>query len=78
MPDEEGAIFPQLYRNLRAMNRLDTSAALRQAQLKVIGTGGRFSRPSYWAAYFAVTNKGTLPLAPGSAAAAHQVQGEGI
>jgi CHAT domain-containing protein/tetratricopeptide (TPR) repeat protein len=62
-PDDEGALFAELYRNLRDLGRLDAAQALRQAQLTMIRSGGRFGRPSYWGAYFVVANrgKGVLP-----------------
>jgi len=56
-PDDQGQLFGELYRNLRALGRLDTGAALREAQLKMIQAGGRFARPSYWGTYFAISNR---------------------
>jgi tetratricopeptide (TPR) repeat protein len=62
-PDDDGALFAELYRNLRIPGRFDAGRALRQAQLSMIRAGGRFSRPAYWGAYFVVANrgKGVLP-----------------
>jgi CHAT domain-containing protein len=57
-PDDDGALFAELYRNLRALGRLDAARALREAQLSMIRSGGRFGRPSYWGAYFIVANRG--------------------
>ena len=58
-PDNDGALFGEFYRQLQAMGRLDAGEALRQAQLRTIQAGGRFSHPSYWGTYFVVTNQGT-------------------
>jgi CHAT domain len=62
-PDDDGALFADLYRHLRVLDRLDAARALRQAQLSMLRSGGRFGRPSYWGAYFVVGNrgKGVLP-----------------
>jgi CHAT domain-containing protein/Tfp pilus assembly protein PilF len=56
--DDDGALFGELYRNLRAIGSLDAGQALREAQLKMIRSGGRLGRPSYWGTYFAVANQG--------------------
>jgi CHAT domain-containing protein len=57
-PDDDGALFAELYRNLRNLGRLDAGQALRQAQLTMIRSGGRLSRPAYWGAYFVIANRG--------------------
>jgi CHAT domain-containing protein len=65
-PDDEGALFGELYRDLRALGRLDAAQALHEAQLKMIERGGRFARPSYWGTYFAVANRGIALIPPDS------------
>ena len=62
-PDDDGALFAELYGNLRVLGRLDAGRALRQAQLNMVRSGGRLARPAYWGAYFVVANhgKGVLP-----------------
>jgi tetratricopeptide (TPR) repeat protein len=62
-PDNDGALFGELYRNLRDLGRLDAGRALRDAQLTMIRSGGPLGHPSYWGAYFVVANrgKGVLP-----------------
>ncbi|PWU03315.1 MAG: hypothetical protein C5B51_19220 [Terriglobia bacterium] len=61
--DDDGTLFSVLYRSLRSGGRLDAARALREAQLTMIRSNGRLSRPEYWGAYFAVGNQGkaTLP-----------------
>jgi len=61
--DDDGALFSVLYGSLRSTIRLDAPRALREAQLAMIRSGGRLSRPAYWGAYFVVGNqrKGKLP-----------------
>jgi CHAT domain-containing protein/tetratricopeptide (TPR) repeat protein len=53
-PDESGAIFGALYRNLSAGRRAHPADALRAAQLEMIRSGGWRAQPSYWGAYFVV------------------------
>jgi CHAT domain-containing protein len=53
-PDEDGALFHALYRNLAGAEVFEPAAALRAAQLAMIREGGWRSRPSYWGAYFVV------------------------
>jgi CHAT domain-containing protein len=56
-PDENGALFSALYRNLRAQPRADPAQALRAAQLDMIHSAGWRARPRYWGAYFMVGNQ---------------------
>jgi CHAT domain-containing protein len=56
-PDDEGALFGEFYRYLRVTRQLDAGAALQAAQMAMIDSGGRLSRPSYWGAYFAVASR---------------------
>jgi CHAT domain-containing protein len=58
MPDDEGALFAELYRNLRVLGHVDVARALRQAQLSMLRSGGRFGSPAYWGAYFVLSNRG--------------------
>jgi tetratricopeptide (TPR) repeat protein len=53
-PDESGALFGALYRNLSGERRGSPAAALRAAQLEMIRSGGWRAKPSYWGAYFVV------------------------
>jgi CHAT domain-containing protein len=53
-PDESGALFGALYRNLSGERRSSPAAALRAAQLEMIRSEGWRARPSYWGAYFVV------------------------
>jgi CHAT domain-containing protein len=53
-PDESGALFGALYRNLSGKRRGSPAAALRAAQLEMIRSGGWRAKPSYWGAYFVV------------------------
>jgi CHAT domain-containing protein len=53
-PDESGALFGALYRNLSGERRSSAAAALRTAQLEMIRSGGWRAKPSYWGAYFVV------------------------
>jgi CHAT domain-containing protein len=53
-PDESGALFGALYRNLSAARDGTSAVALRTAQLEMIRSGDWRSRPSFWAAYFIV------------------------
>jgi CHAT domain-containing protein len=53
-PDESGALFGALYRNLSGERRGSPAAALRAAQLEMIRSGGWRARPSHWGAYFVV------------------------
>jgi tetratricopeptide (TPR) repeat protein len=56
-PDESGALFGALYRNLSGERGSSPAAALRAAQLEMIRSGGWRARPSYWGAYFVVGNQ---------------------
>jgi CHAT domain-containing protein len=53
-PDESGALFSALYRDLSGERSGSPAAALRAAQLEMIRSGGWRARPSYWGAYFVV------------------------
>ena len=53
-PDETGALFGALYRNLSASRDAAPAPALRAAQLEMLRSGGWRARPSYWGAYFMV------------------------
>jgi CHAT domain-containing protein len=53
-PDESGALFAALYRNLSGERGGSPAAALRAAQLEMIRSGGWRARPAYWGAYFVV------------------------
>jgi tetratricopeptide (TPR) repeat protein len=53
-PDESGALFGALYRNLSGERPSSPAAALRAAQLEMIRSGGWRAKPSYWGAYFVV------------------------
>jgi hypothetical protein len=53
-PDESGALFGALYRNLSGERGNSPAAALRAAQLEMIRSRGWRARPSYWGAYFVV------------------------
>ena len=53
-PDESGALFGALYRNLSAQRGGSPAAALRAAQLEMIRSGDWRALPSYWGAYFVV------------------------
>jgi hypothetical protein len=63
-PDDDGALFGVFYRNLRGSERLDAARALRVAQLTMFKSGGRFSSPAYWGAYFAIANRGKGGITP--------------
>ena len=53
-PDESGALFGALYRNLSGDGGDSAASALRAAQLEMISSGGWRAKPSYWGAYFVV------------------------
>jgi tetratricopeptide (TPR) repeat protein len=53
-PDESGALFGALYRNLSEGRGGSPAAALRAAQLEMIRSGGWRAKPSYWGAYFVI------------------------
>ena len=53
-PDESGALFGALYRNLSGQRRSSPATALHAAQLEMIRSGGWRARSSYWGAYFVV------------------------
>jgi CHAT domain-containing protein len=61
-PDDEGVLFGEFYRYLRVTRQLDAGAALEAAQVAMIDSGGRLSRPSYWGAYFAVASRGAAVI----------------
>ncbi|HTS61508.1 MAG TPA: CHAT domain-containing protein [Candidatus Acidoferrales bacterium] len=52
--DDNGALFASLYRNLSSRTGMGAAAALRQAQLEMIGSRSWRSNPGYWGAYFAM------------------------
>ena len=51
-PDEDGATFSLLYRNLSRQPQADPASALREAQLQLLRSGDYRSRPRFWGAYF--------------------------
>lgn len=53
IPDESGALFASLYRNLAAPGA-DPAQALRYAQMEMLRSEGWQSQPRYWGAYFAI------------------------
>jgi CHAT domain-containing protein len=55
--DSDGPIFPDFYRSLgdRPYSQRSAAQALRLAQINMIRGGGWTSRPSYWAAYVAIS-----------------------
>jgi CHAT domain-containing protein len=53
VPDESGALFAALYRNLSA-GGLPPAQALRAAQLEMLRCADWRARPQYWGAYFAM------------------------
>ncbi|MEO8597978.1 MAG: CHAT domain-containing protein [Candidatus Solibacter sp.] len=53
-PDESGALFCALYRNLSGQRNGSPATALRAAQLEMIRSGGWQAKPGYWGAYFVV------------------------
>jgi len=53
VPDDSGALFAALYRNL-GPGGLPPAEALRAAQLEMLHLGGWRARPQYWGAYFAM------------------------
>jgi len=57
MPDESGALFTALYRNLSPPRSTDPASALDSAQREMIRAGGWQSQPRYWGAYFVVANE---------------------
>jgi CHAT domain-containing protein/tetratricopeptide (TPR) repeat protein len=61
-PDDDGALFSALYRNLHEAPQMDAPRALRDAQLEMIHSGGPRARPEYWGAYFVVGNQGKAVL----------------
>jgi CHAT domain-containing protein len=56
-PDESGALFAALYRELRLQPTPDPALALASAQRETIRSGGWRARPRYWEAYFMVGNE---------------------
>ena len=56
-PDESGALFAALYRELRSQLTPDPALALASAQREMIRSGGWRARPRYWGAYFMVGNE---------------------
>jgi CHAT domain-containing protein len=53
-PDESGALFGALYRNLSEGTGRSPATALRAAQLEMIRSGGWRAKPAYWGAYFVI------------------------
>ena len=56
-PDESGALFAAMYRDLRLQPAPDPALALASAQREMIRSGGWRGRPRYWGAYFMVGNE---------------------
>ena len=56
-PDESGALFAVLYRELRLQPTPDPALALASAQRELIRSGGWRGRPRYWEAYLMVGNE---------------------
>jgi CHAT domain-containing protein/predicted negative regulator of RcsB-dependent stress response len=56
-PDESGALFAALYRELRSQLTPDPALALASAQREMVRSGGWRARPRYWGAYFMVGNE---------------------
>jgi len=56
-PDESGALFAALYRNLSPPRSADPALALDSAQREMIRAGGWLGQPRYWGAYFVVANE---------------------
>ncbi len=56
-PDDSGALFAALYRELRSQPTPDPALALASAQREMIRSGGWRARPRYWGAYFVVGNE---------------------
>lgn len=54
VPDESGALFGALYRNMSRELDRSPASALRAAQLEMLHSGGWRAKPSYWGAYFVV------------------------
>ncbi|HEV2445853.1 MAG TPA: CHAT domain-containing protein, partial [Candidatus Sulfopaludibacter sp.] len=57
-PDETGALFSSLYRNLRARPGTGPAQALRAAQLEMLRSGDWRAKPRYWGAYFVIGIEG--------------------
>ncbi|HUI78693.1 MAG TPA: CHAT domain-containing protein [Bryobacteraceae bacterium] len=57
-PDDDGILFRAFYQSLHRSAEFDAARALRDAQLELIHSGGRWARPDYWGAYFVVGNQG--------------------
>jgi CHAT domain-containing protein len=57
IPDDSGALFAALYRNLSAQRSADSALALDSAQREMIHNGGWMAQPRYWGAYFVVANE---------------------
>jgi CHAT domain-containing protein len=53
-PDDNGALFAALYRNLSRNPEIGAADALRQAQLDMLRSGTWRANPRYWGAYFAM------------------------
>ena len=54
VPDESGALFGALYRNMSGERDRSPASALRAAQLEMLHSRGWRAKPSYWGAYFVV------------------------
>jgi CHAT domain-containing protein len=54
IPDESGALFASLYRNLGAAPDAGPAQSLRFAQMEMLRSGGWQSQPRYWGAYFVI------------------------
>jgi CHAT domain-containing protein len=54
--DDDGAFFESFYRNLRQLNRIDSSEALRLASIEMLKSRTWRSNSSFWAGYFLIGN----------------------
>jgi CHAT domain-containing protein len=54
--DDDGAFFESFYRNLRQLDKIDPSEALRLASIEMLKSGTWRAHPSFWAGYFLIGN----------------------
>jgi CHAT domain-containing protein len=54
VPDESGALFAALYRNLASGGAAGPALALRRAQIEMLRSRDWRSQPRYWGAYFVI------------------------